>query len=352
MSDTIDLVLAKDVWTAVATNPIGLYIKSNDTGRWHLAAMTGEDPPADELEGEVYEGQSYRYFESFDGTIYVKVDTDDHPFSITDGVGATYSRLTDGFGNPIGSLKGALAIHDADVHNSAVNKLLHQHTATSTTLSADSAIDDYQITVADTAGFIVGNSLHINTGSIEVTHPVITAITPGTPGVLVLDRRLDRAHDAGDEVTNAIIDLASQIGTLAAPQIYWAGPEPGEVWHITHFTLAMGHNSAGDLGLFGNLTKLPNGVVLRAFVDGHYGTLTNWKTNGDINLDTGNIDFPLRSGGGGTHGTTADGPFKIRTGAVLRLDGDLGDRFEVYVQDDLTGIFFWSMKAQGHREGS
>ena len=101
MSDTIDLVIAKEVWTSVATNPVGLYIKSNDTGRWRVAAVTGEDPPAESLEGDIYEGQNYRYVESFDGTIYVRVDTDGHAFSITDGIGTTHSTLLDGDGDAI-----------------------------------------------------------------------------------------------------------------------------------------------------------------------------------------------------------------------------------------------------------
>ena len=138
--------------------------------------------------------------------------------------------------------------------------------------------------------------------------------------------------------------------TLAAPQEYWAGPEPGEIWHISNLTLAMGHSSAGDFGLFGNQPKLPNGVQLRARNNGQYGTLTNWKTNGEINVDTGEVDFHLRSGGQGTYGTSANGAFKTRTGAVLRLNGDTEDRFEVYVQDDLTGLAFWNMKVQGHLE--
>lgn len=264
--------------------------------------------------------------------------------------------LYDGNGNPISSFFDpdtgdyVLNIHDADVHNSAVNKYLHQHTATSTTISVETAVNDYVINVADTAGFIVGNSLHINTSSTEATHPTITAITAGAPGVLTLDRRLDRIHGVGDEVTNSIIDMAAQIGTLAAPQIYWAAPEPGEVWHIQNITLAMGHTNLGDFGLFGDLAKLINGCILRAKVSGNYGTLTNWKTNGDINVDTGSVDFHLRSGGQGTYGTAANGAFKTRTGAVLRLDGDQGDRFEVYVQDDLTGLAFWNMKIQGHLE--
>ena len=264
--------------------------------------------------------------------------------------------LHDGLGNKISSYydaasdKYVLDVHDADVHHRVVNKLVHQHTATTTTISTASAANDYQINVASTTGFLVGNAIHINTTTIESTHPIITAVTPGTPGVLTLDRRLDYPHLIGDIVTKAIINISSQAGTLASPQEYFAGPEGSEVYHITNLTLSIGHTSAGDMGLFGNLAPLTNGVTLRARINGQYGTLTNWKTNGDINVDTGAVNFYQRSGGGGTHGTGADGAFKARTGAVLRLDGATSDRLEIYVQDDLTALSFFNMKIQGHLE--
>lgn len=288
--------------------------------------------------------------------IYTGLSTDTKP---TDLIGAsslffeTDTRIQyeyDGAAWEAIKFKGSSSIHDADVHHAVINKYLHQNTAVSTTLSSDSAVNDYQINVADTTGFVAGDVININTTSIEQTHPVITAVTPGTPGVLTLDRRLDKAHLTGDTVTEVIINLSSQIGTLASPQIYWAGPEPGEVWHIITLTLAMGHSTAGDVGLFGNLSALTNGIIVRARINGNYGTLTNWKTNSDIDVDTGNVEFPIRSGGLGTFGTTTIGPFNDRTGAILRLDGDLGDRYEIYVQDDITGIIFWNMKVQGHHE--
>jgi len=247
-------------------------------------------------------------------------------------------------------LKGAVNIHDADVHHRAINVYVHQHTAVATTISSDTSVSDYQVNVADTTGFNAGDTIDINTSTIETTHPTITNITPGTPGVFELDRRLDVAHFTGDAVTQAIINLSSQIGTLAAPQEYFAGPPPGEVWHIINLTLAMGHGTAGDFGLFGNVGALTNGVVIRVRINGNYGTLTNWKTNGEINVDTGDVTFHARSGGGGTWGTASNGAFKTRTGAIMRLDGDTNDQFEVYVQDDLTGLVFWNMKIQGHLE--
>lgn len=296
------------------------------------------------------------HFSSIDTNVWVLAKTP-HSTLIVSETEPHPVAIHDGNGNPISSHYDALTdryvinTHDADVHTRIFNRLVHQHTGTETTLSVASAVNDYQIQVTDTTGFIVGNALHINTGSVENTHPIITAITPGTPGVFTLDRRLDVAHDAGDTVEVSIIDLSSLAGTLASPQIYWAGPEPGEIWHLTQLTLAMGHGTAGDFGLFGNLTALANGVVLRAKVSGNYGSFTNWKTNGDINVDTGSVTFHTRSSGGGTHGTSADGPFKRRTNGIMRLDGDKGDRFELYVQDDVTLLAFWNMKVQGHYEG-
>lgn len=249
------------------------------------------------------------------------------------------------------SLKGARDTYDADVHNSAVNQYVHQHTAVTTTLAVDSSVNTNIISVSDATGFVVGDTIDINTTTIETTHPTIISISAATgPSNFTLDRQLDVAHLAGDEVTQAIINLASQIGTLAVPQEYLAGPPAGQVWHITNLTLAMGHGTAGDFGLFGNISALTNGVILRVKVNGRYGTLTNWKTNGEINVDTGEVTFHTRSSGGGTHGTAANGAFKTRTGAVMRLDGNSGDKFEVYVQDDLTALNFWNMKIQGHVE--
>lgn len=262
----------------------------------------------------------------------------------------------DGFGNPIGSLKNALNIHDADVHNIIINKYLHQHSLTETNLNLASGANDYIITVDDTTGFVVGDYLHIDTTSVETTHPQILAIAAGAPGTFTLDRRLDVAHSIGDTITKAIVDMSSQAGTLATPQEYYAGPEAGKVWHLTRILFEMTHTAAGDLGKFGAIAApgLTNGVLLRALINGQYGTLTNWKTNANIKTDMFDVVFDSRAGGAGTYGTTGRGTFK-EAGAVLRLDGDTGDRLEVYVQDDITpgttNMQTFTMKAQGHVAG-
>ena len=263
------------------------------------------------------------------------------------------SRTYDGYGNPIGSLDGALDIHDADVHTRVINKDMHNHAGITTILTADTvAGTDYQIQVADATGFVVGDPIHINTTTVETTHPRITATTAATgPATFTLDRRLDYAHFIGDVIEKSVINMCLTVGTMAAPIEYWAAPEPGEVWHITRLLFEMTHSTAGDLGTFGDLPPLANGVLLRSRNNGQYGTFTNWKTNADIKSDMYDVDFNTRSGGGGTYGTTGRGTF-TNAGAIVRLDGDTNDRIELYVQDDLTGLLTFTMKMQGHFEGA
>ena len=234
-----------------------------------------------------------------------------------------------------------------DIHHQIVNRLVHFHSAVATTVSTASAANDYILAVADTTGFAVNDYIHINTTTLENTHPKITAITPGTPGTFTLDRRLDGAHGIGDEVTKAIIDMSTTAGTLADPIEYSAWPAPGEIFHITRVIFSMFHGTAGDFGLFGNLAQLTNGVLIRVRQNGVYRTFTNWKNNADIKTDMYDVQFDSRSGGQGDYGTSGRLSF-FKAGATIELNGNTDDRFEVYIQDDITGLGFFGMKIQGH----
>lgn len=97
MSGTVDITLNdEDGWVAVATDPVGLHIKSNGIGRWHFAAAADGQTPDAGLVGEVYESISARYVTSFIGTVYVRVDTDAHPFSVTPDIGASHTVQANG----------------------------------------------------------------------------------------------------------------------------------------------------------------------------------------------------------------------------------------------------------------
>jgi hypothetical protein len=246
------------------------------------------------------------------------------------------------------ALKGAINIHDADVHNTPVNEYIHRHTTTTTTLSANADIGDTQLSVVSSVGFSAGDAIHLGPDTVYtfMHHPIVTAVAAG---LLTIDRPLDIAFTSGDDVIQAILDLSSTVGTLASPISYKYWPITGVVEHVTRIIISMVHGSAADDSKFGDLTALTNGVVFRASVGGVIGTFTNWKTNSDIIQDMYDVVYTDKAGGG-AFGTRAKGSF-LEISVAVRLDSATDDYLEILVQDNLTALDSFKIKVQGHIEG-
>jgi hypothetical protein len=245
------------------------------------------------------------------------------------------------------STGGATDVNNESIHSAPVNEYFHQHTNIISSLSVATAGsgDEYVITVANGSLFTAGQNIQINDGNHELTFPEIISIATND---LTLDRRIDFAHIVGTpiEVINKDMDV---VGTMAAPVKFQLRPGAGEIFVINRILPTMTHGTAGDLGLFGNLAALTNGILLRAKIADQYYTFTNWKTNADLKGDMYDIDFDTRSGGGGTYGTSGRGSFSKIHVAVI-LDGDIGDFMEIYVQDDISALDTFRIKGQGHFE--
>jgi len=257
--------------------------------------------------------------------------------------------LMDGLGNPIQSLKGALNIHQAGVHTSPINDSFHRHTGTITTLAVAASIGAISLTVASSVGFVAGDSIQIGDHTNDTTHTKILSVVGN---VINLNRSLGHIRAIGTSVEIIIIDISSTSGSMAAPISYKIIPSLGVTWHIERFNLEMVHGTAGDLSLFGNLTALINGVLLRRY-DGAtatFSTYTVWISNEDIFLDTARIEFPVRASGGGSYATISVGSF-ADIGVTIKLDALAGDYLEVLVQDDITALTSFRIRAQGHYEG-
>lgn len=269
------------------------------------------------------------------------VDNNDSTYSLA-------SRLIGTNGEKIGSIGGALNIHDADVHNVPFNEYFHNHTGIETTLAVANSAGDTSITVTSAVGFSIGDHFQIENGIIETTFPKINNIV-GT--VFTLDRPLDNAFDIGSTIEEVSYDM-NVSGTLANPVAFRLIPDHTQVWHLYRFLWSMTHSTAGDLGLFGNQAALTNGVVLRAYngTTGQYRTFTNWKANSDMKDDMYDVDFDIRSGGQGTFGTTGRASIKIGSGASPNISGANGDYIEILIQDNLTGLVTYRIKGQGHLE--
>lgn len=254
------------------------------------------------------------------------------------------NNLYDGYGNPIKSNLGALNVTLSDTNFSIVNTFFKRQAGIPTTLAANSAVGATSLNLVSAAGVFVGHQLDIYDGEDEKVFPTVNSIAGN---IVTLDKPLDNAYTAGDSVDDIIVNM-NLVGTLAAPQSFKVKPLPGEEIDFTRILIEMTHGGAGDNGLFGDLTELSNGVVLRVYkgATNKFQSLTVWKTNSDIAVDMYDVSYTTRSGGGGSYGTNARGTFQ-KTGAVVRLNGDDGDYMEILIQDDLTGLASFRIKAQG-----
>lgn len=241
---------------------------------------------------------------------------------------------------------GPMNVHDVDYHSVPFNELFHEHTGIATTLALPVAAGDTEINVVSTVGFNIGNDIQIENGVIETTFPTVNNIVGN---VFTLDRPLDNDFAAGN-IVEAVDYNMNVVGTLASPVSFKLVPDSDQQWHVMGFALTIVHASAGDDSRFGDiLGGLLNGATLRAYngLSDQYRTFTNWKDNADIALDTGGVTYSDKAGGG-NFGTFSLGEIKIRSGAIPKLNGANGDFLEILIQDDLSTLIKFNIKAQGH----
>lgn len=132
---------------------------------------------------------------------------------------------------------------------------------------------------------------------------------------------------------------------------YHVLPPPGITWDLTRVMITMILSGQPDDGLFGDLSRLTNGVYFgveqSGFIGGYVG---NFHDNSDFRASAYDVTYSVRSGGGGSWGMSVRKTFagQDKYGVAIRLNGDLIEEFIGVVQDDLTGIVQFRVKVMGH----
>jgi len=258
-------------------------------------------------------------------------------------------NLHDGSGNTLVSAQGALNVHVADIHEDAVNVFFHLHDGNTTTLASAISVGDTTLVLTSATGFVVGNHIHILNGNNEYVFPQITAINTNT---LTVDAPFSHSYPtAGTSIEQVVIDLTDTAGTLASPKSYKIQPQAGEKFHLLRLIgSAVNPTTANDDGTFAGEAALTNGCVVRRYdgTAGVFGKFTNWKDNSDIINDMYDVtysDAPKFGKYGMRFRWTIS-----KAGVAVKLDGNAGDYVEILIQDDLTALDSFTIKAQGHSD--
>lgn len=211
------------------------------------------------------------------------------------------------------------------------------------TLAQNTVLDSKQVVVTDASGVVNGTYICLQEGSRAFQARVLSKAT----NTITLDTPLDYAFTTSANIHNRKTDL--NVNGSVTPVSAFIKPIAGVKWDITRIIFQMTHSSAGGDAVFGNLTALTNGIVLRKS-NGVHHTIFNAKTNGELANRVYDLIYTDRSVPTQIYGTRAMRTFNAQAnnGVVIRLDGDNNDSLELLIQDDLSGLTTFKVVVQGH----
>jgi len=163
---------------------------------------------------------------------------------------------------------------------------------------------------------------------------------------VTLDTPLDFSFKVGD--TAACFSRDLDVDGSTTPQIFsvQVGASANQSIDITRFMVSMYTASGVDIGSFGDLTSLTNGLVLRR-VNGKINNIWNVKNNGELANIT--FDFDIYTAlGQGQDGCKFRNTYagQDKHGVAIRLEP--GDSLQLIIQDNLTGLEQFRVIAEGH----
>ena len=216
----------------------------------------------------------------------------------------------------------------------------------STTLNGAIALNDRNIIVTDATGIVIGSYLILfDPGSVRFSTFTVIGIVGTT---ITLDSPTDFAYPDGTFVDIAIIDMS--VDGSVTPEVFGLrgiGTPPGVelTMDVTRFIFEMTTSSAVSLELFGNITALLRGLLVRSR-NGRVKNIFNVKSNGEI----AGIMFDWTPFAASNPVQGIDGfvsRFTItKLGVATRLK--IGEDLEAWVQDNLLSITSFKMIAEGH----
>jgi len=211
-----------------------------------------------------------------------------------------------------------------------------------TTLSANVSKGDDVINVSSTTGMAANESINLLGGGRH-SQFIIKSIGAGTVNIVP-------KSDADYSLTNTIVEAGpvnmNVSGTLASPEKFCIHAPDGVKFDLVSLVISIQDNSPMDSALFGGLTRLPNGFVLRGEngISKNFGTVYN-------NIGFAQQKFTTKyddKAPSGFYGFIAKIESNTEFGAVVRLDGSAGDEFCALINDNLTGLTELTVTVGGH----
>jgi len=242
----------------------------------------------------------------------------------------------------------ALDVNIQDQHTKAIIVKFNQ-VQNSTTLAANTAVNDKDIVVTSAAGITIGS--YIILFNVPAARFMFAYAINVVGTTITLDTPLDYGYPIGTYVDTTVTNMSVDGSvTTQAFGLRGTGAPPGVdiTVDIVRLIFSCITVTAIDLSLFGDLPKLLNGLVLRRR-DGTYDNIFNVKDNGELagimfDFAVSQSINPAQGQDGFVSRLTFGGQNKI--GVTIRLE--VGEDLEFLIQDDISGLTKFEVVAEGH----
>lgn len=210
------------------------------------------------------------------------------------------------------------------------------------TLASNTTIFSYTVTLTAGHGVTTSNYLTFLEGDNISQFKVLNVAT----NTITLDSPLDFAYTTSAEIRKTTIGM--NVDGSTTPVIFDIAPDQNSKLHINCIVLSLEDNTAMDSGMFGGITALTKGIVIRRLNDINHN-ITNIKTNGEFRVRGFNVLYDDKAPSG-VYGLCANKCFNGQTnnGVTIFLNGETQDKLQIIIQDNLTGLTKFTATAQGH----
>lgn len=253
-----------------------------------------------------------------------------------------------GLSEDVNSFRGALNVNNALVHKVGINEYFFSRSGTTTTLSGAASEGDTTINVTNAAAFSVGDKIRLEEDPLA--EQGILFITAIVANAVTLDRPIANDYTTAAEIEIVENNMSLVVGSVASPISYRITPPTGAVWQMTRVLISITSTTAMDDAKFGGIPALTNGVVIKGETSVRTAVVTNWKSNTDMINDMFDIEYSSKAPAG-SNGLRGRWTF-TKAEFIIEMDGDNGDFSEILIQDDLTALSTFTIKAQGRLFGA
>jgi hypothetical protein len=241
---------------------------------------------------------------------------------------------------------GGLDVNIQDQNTRALDLEFARSITTPTTITADTVVGEYTVTLTSTTGFVDGVHVQVNSGSGEFFRARQLGAPAGS--VVTLDTPIDKIYSSGATVLGLSHDM--NVDGSVTPVKFQFGPIGTTLSvDITRILGYIQDATSMDDSKFGGNGVLPNGVVMQKYraATGDFDHFWNVKSNGELALlgfDFQYADKAPSGSFGARFRLTYAGPSKH--GVTIRLQPS--DYLVLTIQDDLSVLEDFQVMGQGH----